>query len=154
MNIESRSVAREFVGGLKNARTREGNKNDTVGCIPTRWDGLSLQDSRETPVVVPGARRRARICRISRWIFCKRSVRTRITRYTGALRPPFHCYNVHTIHFGRYSITVKFRDKLPRGRGSVARRGIEGFREKNDSILPIITVFSCKISEWIEKIDE
>lgn len=85
---------------------REGNENDTVGCIPTRWDGLSLQVSRETPVVVPGARRRARICRISRWIFCKRSVRTRITRYADALRPANRCYNVHTLYVGRYSIRL------------------------------------------------
>lgn len=104
--IVARFVAQEFVGGLERSLSEEGNKNDTVGCIPTRWDGLSLQNSRETPVVVPGARRRARICRISRWIFCERSVRTRITRYTDALRPSNHCYNVHTVYSGRHSIRL------------------------------------------------
>lgn len=98
-----------------------GNKTDTVGCARTRWDGLSLQDSRGTPAVVPGARRRARICRVSRWIFGERSGRTRITRYAAAVRPPNRCYNVHTMYTGRHSIwlnsALNSREGRQRSRG-------------------------------------
>lgn len=49
---------------------------------------------------------------------------------------------------------LKFHDKLPRGRGSVARRGIEGFREKNELFYSPDHHRLLVEKIWIEKIDK
>ena len=122
-------VGREFLRGQSASYANDGgSKNDTVGCVPTRWDGLSLQDSRETPAVVPGARRRARICR-NIPMDLQQEIR-QDTYYTVRWRSSSYESLLQCTHTVRWSVLhpVKFHDKLPRGRGYVTRRGMKRFR--------------------------